>query len=106
MNQIRFNSHNFCALCEQPRRRFVDCNVFRSNTPYQQTDAIRKLDRCFTCLAPMHRSDGDCRYRRRYRLCNRSHHTMLACVPLRSPSVANENAVYPHSSLNPNANEF
>ena len=45
VNQIRSDSHNLCALCKQPRHRFVDCNVFQSNTPQQQTDAIRKLGR-------------------------------------------------------------
>ena len=78
---LRSSSSDFCALCENPRHRFVDCDKFMSYTPQQRTDAMRRLGRCFTCLAPMHRNPRDCRYRRRCANCTKSHHTLLACVP-------------------------
>ena len=78
---LRSSSSDLCALCENPRQRFVDCDKFMSYTPQQRTDAMRRLGRCFTCLAPMHRNPKGCLYRRRCDNWTRSHHTLLACVP-------------------------
>ena len=105
VNQVRSNSYDCCVLCNESKHRFVDCNVFRNNSPQQRTDAMRKHGRCFTCLAPMHRTPRDCRYRRRCATCGKSHHTMLACVPLNSNQSRSANSQSP-ANLNVNASEF
>ena len=85
VNQLRSDFREFCKLCDQSRHRFVDYAVFLKYTPQQRTEAMRRLGRCFSCLAPMHRASQDCRYRQRCESCNCSHHSMLACVQRNAP---------------------
>ena len=65
VNQLRSDFREFYKLCKQSCHRFVDCAMFLKYTPQQRTEAICRLKKCFTCLAPMHRASQDCRYRRR-----------------------------------------
>ena len=46
---------------------------------------MKRLGRCYTCLAAMHKTPKDCKYRRRCPSCQKSHHTLLACVPQNLP---------------------
>ena len=107
VNQLRSDFREFCKLCDQSRHRFVDCAVFLKYTPQQRTEAMRKLGRCFTCLAPMHRASQDCRYRRPCASCNYSHHSMLACVQRNSPINQVKTVNSPSTpTLNASADEF
>ena len=107
VNQLRSNFREFCKLCDQSRHRFVDCAVFLKYTPQQRTEAMRRLGRCFTCPAPMHRASQNCRYRRRCASCNCSHHSMLACVQRNAPISQVKTVNAPSTStLNASTDEF
>ena len=107
VNQLRSDFRKICKLCEKSRHRFVNCAVFLKYTPQQRTEAMRRLGRCFTCLAPMHRASQDCRYRRRCASCNCSHHSMLACVQRNAPIGQVKTVNAPSTStLNASADQF
>ena len=106
VNQVCSSSNDRCALCDKSKHRYVDCQVFTDYSPQQRFEAVKRLGRCYTCLAPKHRDPRDCRYRRWCMTCNKSHHTLLACVSISTPSSQSQNTVNPVPSLNPNAADY
>ena len=80
VNQIRSEPKDCCALCGLSSHRFIDCSKFKAYTPLERTDAMKRLGRCFTCLAIKHRDPRDCRFRRKCANCGKYHHTTLAWV--------------------------
>ena len=107
INVIHLATQDHCLPCKVSRHKFVDCDEFKKLSPQEQTNAMKRLHRCFTCLAPMHREPKTCRYRRRCLTYNKSHHRLLAyalnnstCdIPVESPRPS-------HLSLNAEAPEF
>ena len=107
INVICSTTQDHCLLCKVSRHKFVDCDEFKKLLPQERTNAMKRLHRCFTCLAPMHREPKTCRYRRRCLTCNKSHHRLLACalnnstrdIPVESPRPN-------HLSLNAETPEF
>ena len=63
----------------------VECETFIKYNPQERSEAMKRLGRCYTCLAAMHKTPKDCKYRRRCPSCQKSHHTLLACVPQNLP---------------------
>ena len=109
VNQLNAEIANTCPLCSKAKHRFVDCEKFKISTPQQRTDAMKRLGRCYTCLGPIHRNPTHCRFRRRCSSCQRSHHTMLACVSANniSSSATNSDTINNASrSLNASAPSF
>ena len=104
---INSATQDHCLLCKVSRHKFVDCDEFKKLSPQERTNAMKRLHRCFTCLAPMHREPKTCRYRRRCLTCNKSHHRLLACalnnstrdIPVESPRPS-------HLSLNAETPQF
>ena len=76
INVINSATQDHCLLCKVSRHKFVDCDELKKLSPQEQTNAIKRLHRCFTCLAPMHREPKTCRYRCRC-LTFRNH--IIAC---------------------------
>ena len=97
-------TNNRCSLCGNERHKFVECETFIKYNPQERSEAMKRLGRCYTCLAAMHKTPKDCKYRRRCPSCQKSHHTLLACVPQNLPKPESTSGI--NNQLNVSAPAF